>query len=315
MKNVRVIIVGAGPAGSACAWKLQQHQVDFLLLDKEVFPRVKPCAGWITPEVLKVLGLTPEEYPGGITHFDHFRIAIKNINFTLRTDQYAIRRVELDNWLMARVAANYIHHPVRKIVQAGDRYIVDDEYSAEFLVGAGGTHCPVAKTFFKDQQAPGRRKLIVAMEEEFPYDHTDETCHLWFLQDGLPGYAWYVPKANGIVNVGVGGIESGLKANHDTLLRHWNLLTDKLDRTGLVVGHEYKPIGHSYYLRGKNHELRKGNAFLAGDAAGLATLDMGEGIGPAILSGMRAADSILTGSDYSIKSIARYSFPSILGIR
>jgi len=61
MKNVDVIIVGGGPAGAACAWKLAQHQVDFLVLDKAIFPRVKPCAGWITPLVLRDLEINPAE--------------------------------------------------------------------------------------------------------------------------------------------------------------------------------------------------------------------------------------------------------------
>jgi len=315
MKHTKVIIVGGGPAGAACAWKLQQHGVDFLLLDKAVFPRVKPCAGWITPQVLRDLELDPQTYPGGITHFDHFQIAVKGFHFRMRTDQYAIRRVELDAWLMQRVEGNYVNHAVRKIVHADNRYMVDNEYSADYLVGAGGTHCPVTKTFFDDEHSTGKNELIVAMEEEFPYEYSDPTCHLWFLQNGLPGYAWYVPKANGIVNVGVGGIESKLKGNAGTLMRHWTLLIDKLERMNLVVGHPYKPVGHSYFLRGRNPSARKGNVFLTGDAAGLATVDMGEGIGPAITSGMRAADSILNGSEYSLSSIPRFSFPSLIGIR
>lgn len=315
MKHTKVIIIGGGPSGAACAWKLQQHQVDFLLLDKAVFPRVKPCAGWITPQVIKDLQLDPKDYPGGITHFDHFQIAVKNFHFTLRTDQYAIRRIELDSWLLQRAGANVVNHAVRKIVHADNRYIVDDDYSAEFIVGAGGTHCPVAKTFFSDRHSTGKSSLIVAMEEEFPYEYSNSDCRLWFLQNGLPGYAWYVPKANGIVNVGVGGIEAGLKANQDTLVRHWDLLVEKLERIGLVTGHTYHPIGHSYYLHGKINEPRRDNAFITGDAAGLATVDMGEGIGPAVVSGLRAAESILNGSEYSIKSIPKYSFPSLLGIR
>lgn len=59
-KNVDVIIVGGGPAGAACAWKLSQHQVDLLVLDKATFPRVKPCAGWITPLVLRDLKIDPK---------------------------------------------------------------------------------------------------------------------------------------------------------------------------------------------------------------------------------------------------------------
>jgi len=138
---------------------------------------------------------------------------------------------------------------------------------------------------------------------------------LWFLQNGLPGYAWYVPKANGIVNVGVGASERKLKENDDSLKKHWPLLVDKLNSMHLISPREYKPFGHSYFLRGRNKNIRSGNAFVAGDAAGLATVDMGEGIGPAIQSGLRVAESIFTSAKYSIKTIPRYSFPSLLGFR
>ncbi len=44
-----VIIVGGGPAGSSCAWRLARHGVKPLVLDRASFPRLKLCAGWITP--------------------------------------------------------------------------------------------------------------------------------------------------------------------------------------------------------------------------------------------------------------------------
>jgi flavin-dependent dehydrogenase len=124
-----------------------------------------------------------------------------------------------------------------------------------------------------------------------------------------------VPKANGFVNIGLGGSAAKLKDKNDTLKRHWGLLVEKLDKMGLVKGHEFKPVGHSYFLRGKNAVLQQGNAYIVGDAIGLATRDMGEGIGPAIQSGIRAADAILSGQRFSVESIQKYSFPSLLGFR
>jgi len=38
-----------------------------------------------------------------------------------------------------------------------------------------------------------------------------------------------------------------------------------------VRGHTYQPSAHSYYLRQRLPVVRKENAFIAGDAAGLAT--------------------------------------------
>ena len=51
---------------------------------------------------------------------------------------------------------------------------------------------------------------------------------------------------------------------------------------------------------------------IVGDAVGLATLDMGEGIGPAIRSGLLAAEAILHDSDYDVRTIPRVSLlPSL----
>jgi flavin-dependent dehydrogenase len=315
MNNVDVIIIGGGPAGAACAWKLAQHQVDFLVLDKAAFPRVKPCAGWITPLVLRDPEIEPTEYPLGIKHFTKFQVSIKDLQFKLRTNQYAIRRIEFDDWLLHRSNPALVNHTVKEIRKEGDRYLIDDLFSAKTIVGAGGTNCPVRKTFFMDESDQQKGHLIVAQEEEFAYDYQDERCHLWFLQNGLPGYAWYVPKANGYLNIGLGGSAAKLKENNDTLKRHWALLVEKLDKMGLVKGYNFKPVGHSYYLRGKNPVLHRDNAYIIGDSIGLATRDMGEGIGPAIQSGIRAAETILSGEEFSVKSIQKYSFPSLLGFR
>jgi flavin-dependent dehydrogenase len=61
-----------------------------------------------------------------------------------------------------------------------------------------------------------------------------------------------------------------------------------------------EPTGYSYFLRGSLEGLRSGNAFLAGDSAHLATRDLCEGIGPAIRSGRRAANAILSGDPYTL---------------
>ena len=86
----------------------------------------------------------------------------------------------------------------------------------------------------------------------------------------------------------------------------------KLEELSLVKGHTYRPRGHNYYLRQPVPAGRLNNAYIIGDAAGLATLDLGEGIGPAIESGISAAKSILTGRRFSERSITRYSLHHIL---
>ncbi len=315
MTETQVLIVGGGPAGAACAWQLQRHHVPCLVLDRAAFPRVKPCAGWITPEVFTHLAMLPEDYPHSLTTFSTFNISLRGLKFRLPTHQFAIRRVEFDAWLLARADVDVQQHQVQHIEVRDGRYVVDDQFSAAFIVGAGGTHCPVRRQIFDTGPNSTRTGLIITREEEFPYNITDHRCHLWFFQNGLPGYAWYVPKAGGYLNVGIGGSAARLKAKSQTLNGHWARLVTHLDQTGLVSGHAFQPMGYSYYLRGKVPQGRLGNALLVGDALGLATKDMGEGIGPAIYSGLLAADAIIHNRPYEISAIPRYSIPSLLRLR
>lgn len=312
MRSTDVIIVGGGPAGSSCAWRLQKMGIDCLVLDQHPFPRFKPCAGWITPEVMQILEFQVSEYPLGIKKFSALYFSIRGVSFKMPTRQYAIRRTEFDDWLLRRSAAPVIAHQVKTIEESPDGYIVDGQFCGKYIVGAGGTYCPVYRTLFKAEIPKDRGTLIAAMEDEFPYDYSDESCRLWFLDNRLPGYSWYVPKANGWLNIGVGGKAEEIKANGDNLKDHWNFLVEKLDQQGLVKGHDYKPSAHSYYLNQKVANPRKGNAFIIGDAAGLATLDMGEGISAAIRSGVMAAEAIANNRPYSLGSIPKYSTLSIL---
>jgi flavin-dependent dehydrogenase len=312
MQHTEVLIVGGGPAGAACAGRLRQHGVECAILDRQPFPRAKLCAGWITPQVVRDLALDPDEYPGGWTTFAGLDISIRGMRFPLPTRQYAIRRYEFDHWLVRRAGVPLYHHQVKDIQQTAGGYVVDGAFAAKYLVGAGGTRCPVYRALFADTHARDRQSLIVTMEQEFPYPHTDPRCRLWFMEHGLPGYAWYVPKAGGFVNVGLGGSAATLRANGDRLKRHWRLLVQKLDQLGLIQGHDFRPRGHAYYLRQAAAEVRRDNALIVGDAVGLATRDMGEGIGPAIRSGLLAAEAILHGGDYDLRPIPRLSLlPSL----
>jgi menaquinone-9 beta-reductase len=304
--SVDAIVVGGGPAGSTAAWLLRRGGASVLVLDKERFPRLKLCAGWITPEVVHELELEDADYPHGFLTFDRLHVAVKGVGLAFPCLQHSIRRCEFDAWLLARSGAQVEQHAVRNVRRDGADFIVDDQWRCRYIVGAGGTSCPVHRSLFRELRPRDRALQAVALELELPYAGQDPECHLWFFERGLRGYSWCVPKADGWLNVGIGGMAQRLKERGEDIREHWRQFVDRLERRlGIRISAE--PKAHGYYLRGAVDAVGIGNAYLTGDAAGLATRDLCEGIGPAVRSGMRSAHSILSGAPYVIEDIARGS--------
>jgi flavin-dependent dehydrogenase len=315
LRTVDAIVVGGGPAGSTCAWKLRQAGLDVIVLDRARFPRTKLCAGWVTPEAMTDLELDPRDYPYSLITFDKLRVHWKGLGASPGTTQHSIRRFEFDDFLLRRSGADIVQHKVREIIRGNGVFVVDNSFRSKFLVGAGGTSCPVYRSFFAARPVREKRLQTATLEQEFRYDWKDPSCHLWFFDDGLPGYSWYVPKAGGFINVGLGGIASQLRREDGHLREYWQRFVRKLNRRGLVRYERFNPRGYSYYLRGNVESARDGNAFLVGDAVGLATRDMCEGIGPAVRSGLLAAHAIVSNSPYSLDDIDQLSgrgYPSRL---
>ena len=307
MQSADAIIVGGGPAGSTCAWKLREAGLDVLVLDRSTFPRTKLCAGWVTPEAIDDLELVPDDYPHSFMTFDELHLHWKALTGKSRAKQHSIRRYEFDDFLLRRSGAGVRQHKVREIRRDSGAYVLDNAFLCKYLVGAGGTACPVYRALFHHRHPRNSVLQTATLEQEFAYDWHDPVCHLWFFDDGLPGYAWYVPKANGYINVGLGGMAEQLKHKGEPIRDYWRKFVARLKKRGLVDYDDYDPKGYSYYLRGEVSEVRRNNAFLVGDAAGLATRDLCEGIGPAIRSGLLAAHAIVTGGDYSLAGIERFS--------
>ncbi len=310
MRSSEVIIVGGGPAGSSAAWQLKRAGAEVLVLDRERFPRLKLCAGWITPEVVRELEMDLEAYPHRLLTFPRLRVHYGRLSLRVPCVQHSIRRFEWDAWLLARSGAPVEQHNVRDIVADGDGYLIDGAYRCRYLIGAGGTRCPVYRNLFRELNPRAHELQIVTLEHEIEYDWRDGDCHLWFCEQGLPGYSWYVPKESGWLNVGIGGFAERIKSAGQDIKTHWAHFAEKLGG-GLTQGAHYDPAGYSYFLRGRVDVVRRDNAFITGDAAGLASRDLGEGIGPAIRSGVRAAEAILHGARYRLDVVTGMSVASI----
>jgi len=301
MRDVEVIVVGGGPAGSAAAARLKAAGADVLVLDKERFPRHKLCAGWITPQVVSDLQLDIRAYPHSFLSFRRLHWHWRGLSLPVPCVQHSIRRFEFDAWLLERSGAEFVQHSVRDVRADGETYSIDGTFRCRYLIGAAGTSCPVRRSLFSRGLPRDRALQTATLELEFPYDWRDPDCHLWFFEHGLPGYSWYVPKASGWLNVGLGGMAARLKQRGESIRDHWRHFACKLERQ-FRIRVPSEPAGYSYYVRGPQ-EVRIGNAFLIGDSAGLATRDLCEGIGPAIRSGQRAAHAIVSGSTYALDGV------------
>ena len=312
MEMIDTLIVGAGPAGSTCARDLHRAGRDAVLVDAAAFPREKLCAGWVTPACARDLELAA--FPGGCLPLRRFVVHRGRATVRLPVQQYSVRRYELDDWLVRRSGVPCVRHTVESVVRDGRDYVVDDRWRCRHIVGAGGSGCPVYRCLFRNDRPrePGSR--IVALEAEWAQPATEPDCHLWFGDERLPGYAWYVPKTGGYVNVGLGGHHDRLLARGLRLDDLWRRLVDRLGERGWITSPP-RPRGYRYYLRPHAAEPSGDGAYVVGDAAGLATRDLGEGIGPAARSGRLAARAIISGRPPDWRDVGRFSIPSLLASR
>ena len=313
MRSVETVVVGGGPAGSTCAWALRRMGRDVLVLEASNFPRTKLCAGWVTPKVLTDLELDPNEVPS-LEAIPAMNLHWKTSRPTLRipSHQYSVQRSRFDAYLLERACAPVETHHVKQIDTVSDGFVIDKKYHARHLVGAGGTSCPVKRSLFSGIHR--EQDIALAKELEFrPVGAIVRETHLWWRFPVDPGFAWHVPKPDSI-NIGFGY----WKTSKSLGIRAWDTFLDMLRLKGFLGPDDRpRPKGWSYYLlerrprAGMEAEMQ-GRAMLIGDALGLATWDLGEGIGPAIESGKSCALRIAEGSAYRPQDVTR---SSILGGR
>jgi len=297
MDSCDVLIVGGGPAGSSCAWRLRDSALDVAILDRQTFPRDKVCGGWITPSVLEELKVDPAEYGCGrilqpITSFRTGCIGGEPLETQYGSIvSYGIRRREFDDYLLKRSGARLLQSSaLQGLERRGDGWIVNGNIEARLVIGAGGHFCPVAR--FMGAKTGGE-SAVVAQEAEFEMDAAQQSgCavvperpELYFCTD-LRGYGWCFRKGN-VLNVGLG------RADSHSLSSHVAGFLRFLKSSGRLT-FEVPPLrGHAYLLHGSSaRELVRDGLMLIGDAAGLAYSMSGEGIRPAVESGLLAARTI-----------------------
>ena len=313
MDDCGALIVGAGPAGSSCAWRLQQAGLDTVILDKRAFPRDKVCGGWITPAVLEELRIDPAEYGTGrvlqpLTGFRTSRMGGREIYTDYgKPVSYGVRRCEFDEYLLRRSGASIFDGmPLESLERSGEHWIVNNRWKTRLVIGAGGHFCPVARFLGAD----ARKEVAVAAQEiEFEMGPAQrEACtiqcevpELFFCPD-MKGYGWCFRKGN-FLNVGLGRLDPrGLPG-------HVSGFVKLLKSAGKLASELPSSLpGHAYLLyEGASRKAVDDGILLIGDAAGVAYPQSGEGIRPAVESGLLAAQAVLAANgDYSRKKLCTY---------
>lgn len=313
MDSCDVLIVGGGPAGSSCAWKLRHSGLDVAILDKHVFPRDKICGGWITPPVLTELEIDPAEYAHTrvlqpITGFRTGAIGGRALTTEYGSPvSYGIRRCEFDNYLLERSGARLLQGiSLTSLERSDGGWVANGSIRSRVIVGAGGHFCPVAR-LVKAKEAG--EAAVVAQEIEFEMDTLQaadcqiraDMPEIYFCAD-LKGYGWCFRK-NNFLNIGLGRLDPRRLSSHVAgfigFLKSSGRI--KFDLPGGLPG-------HAYLLYGPATRNVVGDGYLLiGDAAGLAYSLSGEGILPAVESGILAAKVICAAhGDYRMSKLGGF---------
>ena len=317
---VDVLIIGAGPAGSACARVLAHSGLTVRLVDQHPPGRDKICGDGLIPDAHKALarlGLLDEvmRRAQGVTHVGC--VGPRGGRIDVPGTLAVLPRRELDALLLraaqdagAQFEQARFEAPVEqdgRVVGArlkqGDQVV---EVQARWVVLATGAvpkaltaagmcerHTPsgvALRGYVKAPQMVGRIKSL-----EVVWDHSVR-----------PGYGWIFPAPDGHFNIGVGVTDShralngkgrkkdvNLRAIFDAFVANYAPAAE-LMRVGQPVGEGENWLkGAPLRCTLTGARWTRPGLIVTGEAAGSTYSFTGEGIGKAMETGMLAADAIL----------------------
>ncbi|MCX6271154.1 MAG: geranylgeranyl reductase family protein [Bacteroidetes bacterium] len=289
-----VIIVGAGPAGSLAAYHLAERGYRVMILEKDFFPRYKPCGGGLTYRTLNLIPFDIESVIDSRIYrfrFSH-RFKYEFIRSSKEPLMVCTMRDKFDMLLLNKAkekGAECIHGVrVTGFTETFDQVLVhteEIEYAASFVIGADGVNSITAKSFNLNENI--KKGIGIESEIRVPEKYTDQFRETVYLDWGtfMEGYAWVFPKRDHL-SIGVGGPIS--LARH--LKTYFFRFLESLQVSDVeILSFRTFPIPY----RTGFSRVQASRVLVVGDAAGLTDPLTGEGIYYALKSGKIASSVIM----------------------
>ncbi|HEY5662716.1 MAG TPA: NAD(P)/FAD-dependent oxidoreductase [Ilumatobacter sp.] len=320
-----VLVVGAGPAGTAAGITLRDAGRSVVVVDKARFPRDKCCGDGLTTLALReleALGLEPERVEGW---FDVRSAWLRSpsgreVEVPLpATGRYAAvaPRLDLDAELVALARARGVD------VRDGHGFVDvdtgDTDHLAATVDGLGVVRC--RHLIAADGMWSPVRKAVGATIDGYRGEWhafrqyaggvtgpAAERLTVWFEPDLLPGYAWSFPLPGSRVNIGFGVLRDGDRRVRDMADLWRDLLTRPHVAAALGPDAELEGRHTAWPIPARIDEipLTAGRVLFVGDAAAATDVMTGEGIGQALLTGRLAAEAVIAEGALHATGVARH---------
>lgn len=315
MRDAEVVVVGAGPAGTAAAITLSRAGREVLVVDRARFPRDKCCGDGLTAGALRRLeglGLRPGTVgswtvvEGVSVRSPSGRVAELPLPTARGAFAAVARRVDLDGAMvrLARQSGATVLEETALVAATTGRSSVrlgfadGTELSARHVVGADGMWSALRKAASTGQDSylgdwHAMRQYFTDVGPE-----ARSRMWVWFEPGILPGYAWSFPLSGGRANVGF-GIRRRPGRPTGEMAKAWKRLLE-LPHVREILGPAARPQAQPRTWpiptspSGALLSAAGGRILFAGDAARVGDPLTGEGIAQAAETGVLAAEAVLS---------------------